>query len=137
VTGAEPINAIAVTPQEANAVAKDAAPPSPADRFRSDVSLNGEWRFAPAAAPAGKEPVPPADGDASWGTIGVPGSWMRQSDLRKKGAGPLWGDFAEEHATGRKPSPPGTRRRLPCRTPRKNAPCFSTSRGSAPTPSYT
>ena len=92
-------NAAPAVPQEANA-AKTL--PSPADAFRSDVSLNGAWRFAPAAPPTGKTPVAPASSDPAWGSQKVPGSWFRADDMLQKGTGATWSDFADRDAFGRK-----------------------------------
>lgn len=89
-------NVVNAAPQEA------AAPVSPADAYRSDVSLNGTWRFAPASPPTTKTPVAPLPGDPVWGSQKVPGSWFRADDMVKKGTGAAWSDFSDRDAFGRK-----------------------------------
>jgi beta-galactosidase len=64
---------------------------------RAEVSLDGIWRFIPAAAEKGSPP------QTGWGYIRVPGSWARRrdrgavmgrpSDLVARGSGPQWKDY--------------------------------------------
>ncbi len=93
-------NAVPTASREANPTPKTL--PSPADAFRSDVPLNGTWRFAPAAPPTGGTPVAPASGDPVWGSQKVPGSWLRADDIVQKGMGAVWGDFSDRDTSGRK-----------------------------------
>jgi beta-galactosidase len=52
---------------------------------RAALSLDGLWRFAPAQGDKA-----PTEG---WGSIQVPGSWMRDTDIKMRGSGPAWQAF--------------------------------------------
>jgi beta-galactosidase len=64
---------------------------------RAQISLDGIWRFIPAASGKGSPP------QTGWGHIRVPGSWVRRqgrdavkgrpSDLVARGSGPHWKDY--------------------------------------------
>jgi len=74
-----------------------AIPPTPivvpvVPAARSELTLNGSWRFQPASGAASREPVP-----AAWGAIAVPGNW-KDGKVVTAGTGETWAAWKPDEA---------------------------------------
>ncbi len=58
---------------------------------RSELTLNGAWRFQPAGGAASREPLA-----TSWGSIPVPGSW--KGNIVTMGSGETWAAWKPNEA---------------------------------------
>jgi beta-galactosidase len=77
---------LAALPAESSQPASSEAPVTTLSARRADMLLDGVWRFTPAQGNNG----PTTD----WGSIRVPGSWMRDRDIVTRGDSPFWEKFA-------------------------------------------
>ncbi|MFN4180958.1 MAG: hypothetical protein ACK4I8_11635, partial [Armatimonadota bacterium] len=67
--------------------------------YRSEICLNGIWRFMPAIGPALHEPLPE---EKAWGLIRVPGCFAGWGvpGIVKRGEGEIWDKFNENVGRG-------------------------------------
>ena len=97
--GDQSVPPAAPMPPSADAMVPPAAIPTPVvapnvpsvPETRSELTLNGDWRFQPASGAAGREPLATA-----WGSIPVPGNW--KTNIVTTGAGETWAAWKPQEA---------------------------------------